>query len=412
MLSLAVLALVLTWCQNEQSARWWQRVRQRTDFVTRRLVPKRASLGDHPVDLDALPRPNQARRVGALVVILGIYGVVVFVHQLSPYIVALQITALAIFGRVRPRWLAPVMWLMPIGYLLPRFTFINDNYGVLNSLGSFFTNAQVYSTEVHRPYDLGVRWVSHISVAITLLVWVLAAIGLVRRVRAGRPTMVLAILAFSPVVTLFMTSYGGEATYRVYFFSLPWVALLAASAIAPAVSGRPLRSIFPLGAVLVVLIALLLPAYFGDDEIYATSSSEITAANYFYDHAPPGSALIPTAGGFPLNISGRYNEYLFYKNKYAPDLLYYPPFGSYQLLGSQSLPALRNVAQAFIEGGSTNVYIAFTTSGFAAAQAYDLTLPGALQDLEAAMTHSPEWSVFFKNATTGIFLFHPENKGR
>ena len=415
-MSLGVLALVVTSCQTEHSGRWLRWTERRVEFVVRRSrrpdVPsEQTRVGPSPVG-----SLTKGPRAAAIVAILGIYGVIVFVHPLSPYVVALQITALTIFGRVRPKWLALSMWIIPIGYLIPRFSYINRTYGLLNSLGTFLSNVQTQSTAAHRPYAIGVRYVSHISVAITVIVCVLTVIGVVRRFRAGRPTLTLSILAFSPILTFFITSYGQQVAYRVYYFSLPWLALLAASAISPAASrsglrapsGHRVRSVLPFGIVLLVLTALLIPAYFGDDEIYVVPTSEITVAEYFYNHAPPGSALIPVAGGLPLSLSARYDQYLLFSNQYDPDLLYYPPFSKYTKLGTQSLPALSEVAQTFIRGGHANVYIVFTKSGLAGARAYNLTMPGALEDLEAAMVHSPQWSTYFKNTTTRIFLFHPE----
>ena len=405
-LSLTVLALVLCWYQHDDSARWVLRLQDRAGLVVRRLRPT-ASTNEHPHSV----QPSQAG--GAPPALLGIgvmfviYGVLVFVHQLSPYIVALQISVLTILGRVRPRWLMVAMWALAIGYLLPRFSYVNKAYGLLNSFGSFFSNTQTSATAVHRPYDLGVRVAAYAADAITLLVWSSAVVGVFRRLRAGRPTMALSVLAFSPLITFFLTNYGGEAEYRVYFFSVPWVSLLAASAFASEKTGRSVRSVFAFSAVFAMFAALIFPAYLGDDEIYVTPPSEVAAANYFYSHAQPGSALILAAPDFPGRVSGRYDEYLTLKNEVDPNLLNYPQFGSYQPLGAKNLSDLRDFALSFANGGQTKVYIAFAASGFAAAQAYNLAPPGALASLESAMKLSPEWSVYLTNPSTTIFLFNP-----
>lgn len=414
-LSLFVLALVVSWFQDDRSYRWMGAIgRLRPSLLRRRVPPEDPGIGSDP---DPSPGPVQSRvlspvlrgspPVAGVVAVLGVYGVLVFVHELSPYVVALQVTVLAVLGRLRPRWLAPILWLIALGYLAPRFGYVNRTYGLLNSMGSFFSNLQTKATGVHRPYDLGVRFAAYAAWAITLLVWGVAALGVFRRVRAGRPTVVLSVLAFSPIITFFLTNYGGEATYRVYFFSVPWVALLVASAIAPDAPGRRLRSLLPLGVVLVVLAALLLPAYLGDDEMYVIPPGEITAAEYFYTHAPPGSALILAAPNFPSRVGGRYNLYLNLPNDVDPSLLDYQPLAGYQELGPQSLPAVAHYLQTFNPKGKTEVYVAFAESEFATTEGDNLALPDALQDLEVAMTHSPEWSIYFKNSTTTILLLHP-----
>jgi hypothetical protein len=63
--------------------------------------------------------------------------------------------------------------------------------------------------------------------------WFLAVVGVVLRRRAGRTVLALAMLAFSPFVMLVLLAYGQEGVLRVYLFSLPWTAALAALALAP-----------------------------------------------------------------------------------------------------------------------------------------------------------------------------------
>ena len=49
----------------------------------------------------------------------------------------------------------------------------------------------------------------------------------------GRNVLALALLAFSPFLMLALLAYGQEGAFRVYLFSLPWTAALAALALAP-----------------------------------------------------------------------------------------------------------------------------------------------------------------------------------
>ena len=77
-----------------------------------------------------------------------LYGVLTFTHELSPYLLALQMGALAALRLVRPRWLPPALAAIAVAYLVPRFAFVNSHYGLLNSFGSFFSNAAPPSTHV------------------------------------------------------------------------------------------------------------------------------------------------------------------------------------------------------------------------------------------------------------------------
>ena len=69
--------------------------------------------------------------------------------------------------------------------------------------------------------------------ALSLGMWFLAVVGVVLGRRGGRSVLALALLAFSPFITLALLAYGQEGVLRVYLFSLPWTAALAALALAP-----------------------------------------------------------------------------------------------------------------------------------------------------------------------------------
>ena len=182
-------------------------------------------------------RAGKSSRRGRYPLLLGvallvIYFVLSFEHELSPYILAVQIGALAIARLVRPRWLPILLVAIALGYLAPRFGYVNSTYGLLNSIGNFFSNA--------RPPALqggGVSAAQHMILrgqeALSLGMWFLAVVGVVLGRRGGRSVGALALLAFSPFITLALLAYGQEGVLRVYLFSLPWTAALAALALAP-----------------------------------------------------------------------------------------------------------------------------------------------------------------------------------
>ena len=182
-------------------------------------------------------RAGKSSRRGRYPLLLGvallvIYFVLSFEHELSPYILAVQIGALAVARLVRPRWLPILLVAIALGYLAPRFGYVNSTYGLLNSIGNFFSNA--------RPPALqggGVSAAQHMILrgqeALSLGMWFLAVVGVVLGRRGGRSVGALALLAFSPFITLALLAYGQEGVLRVYLFSLPWTAALAALALAP-----------------------------------------------------------------------------------------------------------------------------------------------------------------------------------
>jgi hypothetical protein len=166
------------------------------------------------------------------VALLIIYFVLSFEHELSPYILAVQIGALAVARLVRPRWLPVLLFAIALGYLAPRFGYVNSTYGLLNSIGNFFSNARPPALQ-GGSVSAAQHTILRSQEALSLGMWFLAVVGVLLRRRGGRSVLTLALLAFSPFITLAMLAYGQEGVLRVYLFSLPWTAALAALALAP-----------------------------------------------------------------------------------------------------------------------------------------------------------------------------------
>jgi hypothetical protein len=164
--------------------------------------------------------------------LLLVYFVLSFEHELSPYILVVQIGALAVGRLVRPRWLPVMLAVIAVGYLLPRFAYVNNTFGVLNSIGNFFSNARPPALQ-GGSVSAAQRMITHSQEVLSLGMWFLAVAGVVLRRRAGRTVLALSLLAFSPFLMLALLAYGQEGALRVYLFSLPWTAALAALALVP-----------------------------------------------------------------------------------------------------------------------------------------------------------------------------------
>jgi hypothetical protein len=90
---------------------------------------------------------------------------------------------------------------------------------------------------------------------------------------------------------------GGEGILRLFLFTLPFMLIIA-------VAGIPTMAFTVRGALAVTaLSALLLPAFllacYGNEQFEQATPSDIAAANFVYDTAPPGSTLaVMNAEGF------------------------------------------------------------------------------------------------------------------
>jgi hypothetical protein len=212
LLSLGIMAIALRWL-----------------YVRKSSAPPSGQAGRDRSRLKS-PRVRYPVLLGAA--LLLVYFVLSFEHELSPYILAVQIGALAVARLVRPRWLPVVLVAIALGYLAPRFGYVNSTYGLLNSIGNFFSNARPPALQ-GGSVSAAQHTILRSQEALSLGMWFLAVLGVLLRRRAGRSVGSLALLAFSPFITLAMLAYGQEGVLRVYLFSLPWTAALAALALVP-----------------------------------------------------------------------------------------------------------------------------------------------------------------------------------
>ncbi len=221
LLSLGIMAIALRWL-----------------YVRKSAAPPSARTGR-----DRAPPKSRRVRYPVLlgVALLIIYFVLSFEHELSPYILAVQVAALAVPRLLRPRWLPLLLAAIALGYLAPRFSYVNSTYGLLNSIGNFFSNARPPALQ-GGSVSAAQRTILRSQEALSLGMWFLAVLGVLLRRRAGRSVASLALLAFSPFITLAMLAYGQEGVLRVYLFSLPWTAALAALALAPFPSAGKLKA--------------------------------------------------------------------------------------------------------------------------------------------------------------------------
>ena len=348
------------------------------------------------------------------VLLVLVFSVLTFTHELSPYIVVIQLGALTLFGLLRPRWLVLALAAIAVGYMLPRFAYVNSHYGLLSSFGKFFSNIATPSVGMP-PVPFNQLVIQRCADALTLFVWVLALVGAWLRRRSGRTVLALLVLAYSPVLVLVAGAYGNEGLLRVYLFSLPWSAALAAAALAPlpsalvsgprpyqehaAVSGgksawAALRAPLALG----VALALFFPAFFGDDRFDVITKAEVTEVTSFLETARPGP-IFSAFDNAPASDTARYNLF--------PMALV---FGSYGVLGNAPVgPDIADIVARDAEGytgGRKPAYLMVTPSMIAYAEDYgyparDLTV------LLASLAHSRVWKVVVNRSGTIIYELPP-----
>jgi hypothetical protein len=375
------------------------------------------------------------QRLSCCAVILVIFFVLAFTHQLSPYMLVAQLAALAAFRLLRPRWLPFVLLAVAIAYLLPHFSYVNTHYGLLNSLGNLFSNATppALARGTVAPSQ---KLIEHCSEALSIGTWMLAIVGAWRNWRSEKTTFALVLLAFSPFFMLAMQAYGHEGVLRVFLFSLPWCAALAAMAIAPAripvqdpatledlstpaadAGGRtgPARRAIaarrhPRGRHLVrdgvrilvalgIALTLFFPAFFGDDSYNYMSQNEVDVVTAFFQGAPPGLVYSPVDDA-PLGDTSKYDLF--------PRIFL---FGSYGIVqkGLLKPDVAKTIALDFWHASrrSARAYLIITPSMVAYNEQYEVTPARSFAILRSSLANSPLWRALYNRGGIAIYQLLP-----
>lgn len=391
-LSVAVLAMVLAWLQVDRPIAL---VRAARRLVSARVVDPRRAIVDvvHPAAL------SRRTRMAALAAIIATFTVVVVSHQLSPYMVIVGLGAVTFAGFVRPRWLIVLLTGITAAYLLPRFGYLESTHSLLDSLFNPVKN--LGGNDFGNTRGLPGRQLALGAPALVVGMWGLGVLGVALRLRMGRPTLVPALLAASPVLIAVAQSYGGEAIFRIYLFSLPWTAVLAASALEPPIGRWRLEAQVKIGVVLSVVVVLFMTAFFGSIELYRVRPGEIQASQYFYDHAEQGSVLVLATSRFPGRVAANYDQ--FVSSDSTPNLLAPENGLRRRMLGTDDLPDINRFVQQYVEPGGGRVYLVLTSDQQVYAEVLGLVPRGSLTGLTHALDQAPEWEEFYRNEDAVIY---------
>jgi hypothetical protein len=345
---------------------------------------------------------RELRRSGPFIIALSaLFFILTATHELSPYIVTIQIAALAVTGLARPRWIALVVVAITLGYLLPNFSYVNSHYGLTSSLGSFFNNVQPPSTSSSgvAPIESD-KIIADCTRLLSGGIWLLAIVGAWRQRKSRRIVLALLLLTFTPVLVLLGGAYGNEGLLRVYLFSLPWAVILAAGALAPLrnqakeIGYNALRAVLPLAAA----VTLFFPSFFGNDQSNVMTAAAVNTTLKFFQSAKPGS-LFTVIGNAPISDTSNYNDF---------------PVGT--LFGDGGLlsdPKSIATAPAYLArtmenySGSYPAYIVMTPSMSQYNIEFGITAPINITTLLAGLAKSPYWKLVASNDGTEIYQLSP-----
>jgi hypothetical protein len=372
--------------------RWWLRFAA----AARKLIGRRA---DAPTGPDEVRPPEVTRleRSGVVLTCTILLAAIVASHQLTPFAALLLLLTLIAARRTTARWLPMIAALLIAAWLtFPAVDYLGGHGRELVSdaltVGSTVSanvGQRVSGSDDHLT-------IVFLRIALTSVLWLLAAYGIVRMLRNGRSAPSHALLAFVPLILAMLQPYGGEVLIRAYLFALPFVAILVAWALFPAL-GRAWTWRRSVGLLLAscVLMTLFLFTRYGNERAFLYTPDEREAVAYIYDNADAGDVVAAASTDVPWQ-DRRYDDF------------------DYQLVSRLVPPPLEpesprdladRVARALDDRteGASNAYLLLTRSQLNYEHMMGSLPWGTVRDLEEGAVQSTGLQLVYENADAMVF---------
>jgi hypothetical protein len=261
---------------------------------------------------DAHTEWSSSRTLAVLVLISLIALASAMSHQLTPYALLLALGACLVTRRLgRPEYLV-VVFLVAAGWL----SLGASNYWIGHLSEVFGSVGKLSGTLGANVAKRVIGSLSHRIIVDARILEVIAlySLGVIGALRRRPDSRALEALAGAPFLLLAALSYGGEGLLRSVLFGLPFISLLAASALLPNQEG-PIRALVGwspfryadrkiLGVTVAVVVLLISLATVvvrgGNDAFEGYTDGEFAAVNYTYNHVTPGETVGVVADYLPF----------------------------------------------------------------------------------------------------------------
>lgn len=313
LLLLTIAAIVLTWFRRAPASRaritgWMARVPGLRSANALTLDP------DGATDGGPQGRVTDRQQIGLVVIIALLFGTSVASHQLTPFAVIGGLLLMLIAGRLRLWGMPLLMFVLVSTWLVFMATTFLDGRlaALLADVGrpDQFAESNVAGRLRGSP---GHVLVVQGRLVFTLLVWLLALVGGLRRLRAGRFDLSLALLAIAPFGLVLVQGYGGEMILRIFLFASPFMAFFAAAAFLPAAGSASLRLSAALVMATLVLVVGQLFTRYGNEKADLVTLEDYQAIAYVKTIAEPGAMIATPNSRIPM-------EYRRWEDHRYPDM--------------------------------------------------------------------------------------------
>ncbi|MBJ7337661.1 hypothetical protein [Mycolicibacterium sp.] len=334
---------------------------------------------------------------------VAVFIAMVWTHQLTPAWIIVAVIALSIARRVRPRWIFVYYLLVWGAYVIPRLDSV-ERYGLF----SFDPVANTAGTsQSERPPSAGYQFTVLVDRGLALTFWALAAICVVILWRRRSKPWATAIVAFSPMVLIVSQSYGGEATMRVFLYSLAGCTLLIAPFLARAlVNSTPARGPMPKVSAWLVLVAFALAGmqgYYSNWSFSTVTPKQLEQSRWLLatNQEQRGITVWAPQVGWPQRPSADYVKFALVDTQY--DI----PLDDLRSSVLKDVPTAQVMAE--IEKNVQNSHIPLYVVLPRQLDGYDAWLgafkPGVLQGLATQLATRAGWFKVIDDADTVVYRY-------
>lgn len=299
-LHLLIIWICLTWLGHDPYRPplffWqWRPVRFVLSLLDRILGPAQPS---EPAAGEA-PLWQQRSLLAAAIMF---FAVIATTHQLTPFLTILAILALVFFDRCRARGLPVLFMVLTVAWMVTGALLFTQEHllAEIASLGQTEGNVAETLIDTSRA-DPSMRVIALAGRALSGGIGLLALLGILRRIRHRYRDLLPILLIGSAILILAGSSYGGEVVFRVYLFSLPFLAFFAAAFSYPTPTlGRSWWTALVTMALCGAMLAGFSLAYYGKEEMNHFTDGEVAATRYLYRIAPEESLIIEGTSTYPI----------------------------------------------------------------------------------------------------------------
>jgi hypothetical protein len=343
------------------------------------------------------------QRRGLLCSLILVYGLIICSHPLTGFFTLLSVLILVIFRRCYPFWLPILMAAMYTAWIfLMAWPYLSMHVEMIfATLGELSANVPGNLQSGKFTGDLLYQVIGKIRLSTTALLWLLAFLGGIKRLRQGNQDITYILLAIVAFPLLVAPQYGREMLQRIYLFSEPFMVFFTASLFfdnSVVKTCKPARThaTFPWRTVAIITASLILLGSFfftryGDERLTYVSSDEWNAGQYLHQIAPANSLIILPWGEAPVDFS-------YYKGV------------DFELLSVLWPEAVINtdpnaVIEIMVSKDNPNSYIFFTQEEQVQATVWYGLPDDTLQRLQTKLLETGRFKLIYRNSDAQILQF-------